>query len=404
MGGVDGIAERQGVSGSVRTYYRPTPLETTISWLLGFGDAPSLPEADEAPLRALEAAVLSAMQWQPCFVSFSGGRDSSAVLAVASAVARREGLPPPIPATLVYPGIDEADESVWQRRVIDHLGLSEWLRISITGEQDLVGPTAQAALRRRGLVYPASIQLQDPLWEQVAGGSLLTGEGGDELLGARRITPATIMIRNRARPSWDRIRATAIALAPRPVRRNAAKVKVRREVSTAWLSAETTEWVVNAVAADEASEPLRWDDALVWLLRRRAAMVLADNYRLAAADHDVTLSDPLMDPGFVASLRRWGGVWGFRGRTAIMRRLFGDLLPYEVISRSSKAYFNRAYFGPDTREFARRWTGGGVDPALVDAERLRAEWLSDTPSGLTALMLQAAWLHDEGLGLTGDAQ
>jgi hypothetical protein len=63
------------------------------------------------PRAALEAAVLPALRRSPCLVSFSGGRDSSAVLAVAASVARREGLPLPIPATNRFPGARLTDEA-----------------------------------------------------------------------------------------------------------------------------------------------------------------------------------------------------------------------------------------------------------------------------------------------------
>ncbi len=55
--------------------------------------APPAPTAREA----IERAVLPALQRQPCLVAFSGGRDSSAVLAVAALVARRPGWRSPSP-------------------------------------------------------------------------------------------------------------------------------------------------------------------------------------------------------------------------------------------------------------------------------------------------------------------
>lgn len=55
----------------------------------------------------------------PCLLAFSGGRDSSALLAVAVSVAHREGLPLPIP--LIYPGVAGTDESSWQYMILDHL-------------------------------------------------------------------------------------------------------------------------------------------------------------------------------------------------------------------------------------------------------------------------------------------
>ena len=79
-------------------------------------------------------------------------------------------------------------------------------------------------------------------------------------------------------------------------------------------------------------------------------------------------------------------------RTAAMRSLFGDLLPDAILARRSKAYFNRAFMGEETRAFAQRWDGSGLDHDLVDPELLRAEWLSDFPSAISTPLLQAAWL------------
>ena len=65
--------------------------------------AAALPETAATPRAAFEAAILPGLRRSPCLVSFSGGRDSSAVLATATAVARREGLPLPVPITHRFP-------------------------------------------------------------------------------------------------------------------------------------------------------------------------------------------------------------------------------------------------------------------------------------------------------------
>ena len=95
--------------------YQLAPLEVATGLVLGVDPrrevvAPRLDVA-ESPLRAFERAVLPALRRGPCLVSFSGGRDSSAVLAVATGIARREGLPLPIPVTNVFPGAATTDES-----------------------------------------------------------------------------------------------------------------------------------------------------------------------------------------------------------------------------------------------------------------------------------------------------
>src|SRR5687768_13796753 len=86
--------------------YRPTVLETACGVVYGIdANADRLPEESRfrTAREALEQAVLVGLMRPPCVVSFSGGRDSSAVLAIAAHVARREGLPLPIPVSLRFP-------------------------------------------------------------------------------------------------------------------------------------------------------------------------------------------------------------------------------------------------------------------------------------------------------------
>jgi asparagine synthase (glutamine-hydrolysing) len=122
-----------------------TPLD--IATGMPFG-APRRPAPLPAPAAGLDAAILPALRHGPCLVSFSGGRDSSAVLAAAVAVARREGLPEPVPVTLRAPHAPRADESAWQERVVGHLGLGDWVRLDAGDELDAVGPHARRALTR----------------------------------------------------------------------------------------------------------------------------------------------------------------------------------------------------------------------------------------------------------------
>ena len=69
-----------------------TPIEIASGLVLG--NSQRLEPAVEAPIPAppWNGHCSAPLQRGPCLVSFSGGRDSSAVLAVATAVARREGL------------------------------------------------------------------------------------------------------------------------------------------------------------------------------------------------------------------------------------------------------------------------------------------------------------------------
>ena len=99
-----------------------SPIEIASGLVLG-NTQPLEPARAADPRAAMERALLAPLRRGPCLVSFSGGRDSSAVLAVATAVARREGLQPPIPATLRFPSAADSAETEWQEGVIAHLGL-----------------------------------------------------------------------------------------------------------------------------------------------------------------------------------------------------------------------------------------------------------------------------------------
>src|SRR5206468_12200197 len=98
-------------------------------------------------------------------------------------VARREGLPPPIPATNRFPEFSLTNEDEWQERVVRHVGLEDWVRLDWTDELDLLGPYAEKVLRRHGLAFPSNLHFHDPLMEAARGGSMLTGVGGDEIFG-----------------------------------------------------------------------------------------------------------------------------------------------------------------------------------------------------------------------------
>ena len=107
-------------------------------------------------------------------MAFSGGRDSSVVLAIATHVARRDGLPEPVPITRTFPGIDEAEESVWQEHVVRHLGLGDWQRLVLHDEVDAVGPLRAARLREHGVLWPPNLAADVPMADVVRGGSCST--------------------------------------------------------------------------------------------------------------------------------------------------------------------------------------------------------------------------------------
>ncbi|SCF19599.1 Asparagine synthase [Micromonospora haikouensis] len=198
--------------------------------------------------------MLPAVCRPPCLVSFSGGVDSSLVLAVAARVARREGLPDPVPVTWRFTGAPRAEESDWQDRVIAELGLGDGWQILQAGDDlDLVGPVAGRLLARYGQVHPPNRHLHLPIVELARGGALLTGVGGDQVLAGWRRRPRTLRVR--LGRLWARLRGTEGGLLPWP----------RREPDPfPWLRPEVARQVRRAFRAEQRAEPRRLAGRVAW--------------------------------------------------------------------------------------------------------------------------------------------
>lgn len=372
-----------------------SPREVATGWPTGRSPVPD-PDADLArqhPRAVLERLLLPALEHEPCLVAFSGGRDSSAVLAVATDVARRHGLSDPVPLTRRYVGDARADEAEWQELVARHLGLREWVRLDLTDDLDLLGDRAVAALRRYGQLWTPMLYVNLPMLEQARGGALLTGQGGDEVLGSHRIAPLRALADAGRRARRRDVRRAVGAAAPNVLRTWWARRRVDPSVVPPWLRPEVARAHHAALVRDRAGEPLRADRSVEWLLGMRAIQAAFHNLDLLAREHGVRLVHPLLDVSFVAAMAR---AWGWRGprdRTEALRWLVGDLLPDEICARVSKATFNTALFGPASRAFVEQWDGDGVDHELVDPDALRATWESDFPHGGSFALLQQAWLR-----------
>jgi len=353
------------------------------------------------PRQALDEVLRDALARPPCLVSFSGGRDSSAMLGVATEVARRRGLPLPIPATLVFPGSAATDEDRWQSTVLRHLRIDDRVRIVIADDQlDAVGPVATAALRRHGLLWPFNTHFHQPIIERAAGGSVVTGFGGDELAllsaTARAERILTAWRRPRRRLHGRDLLVAGLALAPVAVRRTVHGRRRRRELADQpWLTPEGRRQVAQATSRADASIPLGWEAVVrTWIWRDRYFHVCIASFDALGADHGTTVVHPFVDERVLDALAADGGFAGLGDRTTLMNRLFADVLPAEVVARPTKASFTDPLWTQTARHFAASWSGAGVDHDLVDADALRRHWAGEERNLLSTTLLQQAWLHD----------
>lgn len=371
-------------------------LDVACGYLHGPGPAAPLPERIRPdPVRALQDALLPALLRSPCVIAFSGGRDSSLLLAMAAHLAAREGVDPPIALTFRYPGDGAADESSWQHLVIDHLARSgvrvSWTCQDIGTELDLIGPLLAPVLSvHGGPTFPPTLGAIVLLARQARGGSLITGNFGDEVLGGHRAAVLRTALRRRGRGftrgDWL---ATVHAATPGAVHRRLTPHNIG---DPAWLRPALRRQVLQNRALAAAARPLRWDRSVRSALENRAVATGQVTRSTIARDEDCLLVEPLGAPDFVACYAAFGGRWGSLSREAGMRLLAAGLLPEAIIRRRQKAYFNASRFGPVSKDFVRSWDGGGLDEDLVDPAALRKAWSAAVPPASTAMLLQQAWL------------
>jgi asparagine synthase (glutamine-hydrolysing) len=264
------------------------------------------------------------------------------------------------------------------------LDVRDQLVVDIRGEQRLLAESATAALRNHGVVWPEATQLQGPLLGGLTpGASLVTGEGGDNVIDGGRVAPFSMILR-----TW-------------PPRRSVVRGAIRSMRHRPPAFAPT--WFTAAAADVFHKRVVRYHEALRWDVRTRrvldqpAAQVLFANVRATIAENGLRPVIPFVDPLFLAALSREGGPLGFGSRSRVFHHLVGDLLPREVIFRSSKASFNETRWGEAERRFASEWDGTGFDPQWVDADNLRAEWLSENPHPMADFHLHVAWAAHHGI-------
>jgi Asparagine synthase len=379
-----------------------TRLELVCGWVTGEDPrAPDIADVDPLgdPLVALEAALMPSLQRAPCCVAFSGGRDSSVLLALATRLARREGLPEPVALTMRWSGLPETDESAWQEQVVRHLGIRDWHVTEGADDLDLVGGVAGPLLREHGLLWPPAAYVVLPLQRAAAGGVLVMGDGGDQIFAGWRRAHLANLPAGRRRAQWRDIPRALDALAPVALR--ALAESARADTPAPWLRPATLLAWRRHQGHAAAAEPLTWPAFLRWTRRERATCLTLDTWERIGRGVGAALATPFWDSVFLRSLGAWGGRFGRGSRTQLMTSLFADLLPDPVLRRSTKAHFTRAFFSDSSRRFAESWSGPVPEGSLVDAPVLRRSWLSELPPNTGAVMLQASWLLGQALPRAG---
>jgi asparagine synthase (glutamine-hydrolysing) len=373
-------------------------LELASGILLGRDDGPPLDgpvHASGSARAAFDAVLRDLLQEQPCLITFSGGRDSSAVLAVAMHVARVEGLPEPIPVTLRFPDAPASVEHEWQQHVISHLGCREWERREIHDELDLVGPVAGRLMEALGTLYPYNVHLLEPLMREARGGTLVTGLGGDQnFVPAGR---ALDVLARRSRPVPKDVVRIPLAFAPRSVRR--AWLRRQDPMQFPWLRPEANAGLARAYLEDLARRPARWDRRLRDLWRLRFMRETMRNLARVADQAGSRIAHPFGAPTFVDALAREAGAVGYGNRSQAMRTLFGDVLPSDLTGRPTKATFNEALWNRHTVAYVEALDVPAVAASLerlgivdlVEPERLVSHWRGAKPMPNSFPLLQECW-------------
>jgi asparagine synthase (glutamine-hydrolysing) len=323
------------------------------------------------------------------------------VLAAAASAAHRFRLAPPVAVTMRYDS-PETEEGAWQEAVVRHVGVKDWVIIRPGDGLDLLGDIALTGLRAHGARFPPNAHSMVLPAAEARQGSLVTGIGGDLVLGSWRWRRRTGLLRGSVPPSSGAVLNAGLAALPAPARRAVTdrmfgRQMTRPDFGLSWLTPRARQSLRPWLVADR-DQPTNWPAFLRWAAGSRASNEVVATVALLASDSGAQAHAPLLDRGFLASLARTGGRLGFSSRTAAMAAIAGDRLPADVIGRSTKAFFHNVFFGPRSRAFARAWDGSGVDRGLVDIEALRREWLSPVPDFRSMLLVHHLWSEADRVG------
>ena len=366
------------------------PLEIHSGIVLGRrrGAMPDQPDVRQPPREVLESILVEALSAPPCTVLFSGGRDSSVMLAAAVEAARRHGLPEPIALTM-RSGRPETWESEWQEMTIRHLGLKDWTVIEESADLDALGDIATETIRRFGVYWPSNAHSLRYFARAADAGTLVTGGGGDELFSPWSLRRLPIKALARRRPWTRAAKAIAVHQLPPPLRR---RLLARREgVSPPrWLHADAAQELLRRYEADPWGA-ITWPSGLRSGLTSRYTELVRTALDAFAREEGMRLVEPFYDARMVTAVANVGPKEGYRSRGEALEHLFPGVLPPEVLNRPTKVHFTGIAWGPRAQAFAAAWDGRGLDDRLVDVNVLRAEWARARPSALSLGCLQQAW-------------
>ncbi len=168
--------------------------------------------------------------------------------------------------------------------------------------------------------------------------------------------------------------------------------------ATPWLRPAAQTELNERLRRDAAAEPRRWPGRLALQRRARWVHFATHSYQALAAPRQVTIANPILDHRFISALACAGGPAGFGDRNAVMRAVFGSILPETVLSRRSKAEFGPAIWRTEARAFAEKWDGTGIDTGRVDPDPLRQVWNTPSPLYGSISLLHSAWLAQHARG------
>lgn len=375
-----------------------TPLEIASGHVSGLErDAHRLPPVSVGVRQALERSVRRALLLKPCLITFSGGVDSSALLALALHISKRDGLPQPIPFTYRFPGRPASDETSWQESVIAQLRIDDWMRPTFEDELDCLGTLATGLLAQHGLLWPPNAHFIVPALKAARSGAVVTGQGGDELLHPGDRGRLRRVLAWRERPVPRDAARLLLAAAPVRVRAHRRRRDADRIVHVPWLRTAARELVVRASALEMAREPLVPRRAVRHSWRLRSNQLTLRSLELLGSDFDVKLIHPFEDREVVSAFADWTQARRPASRAAALGELIGDVIPAEVLHRRTKATFDGAFWGRHSRDFVRSLSTHELDSELVDGRQAINYWTADggNPEAplASSTLLQHVWLQ-----------